>query len=195
MIDAQTSAPLGYFKPYQKIMRWEAIGGLCLFHGYRYGAELGVSHGRFSSYLCSLMEDMRMIAIDLWEEQPQNAKSADPGAETFLRQDGWFHSEKLENLKKHVETHFPGRIDIRRSHSVEAAKGVQDETLDFVFIDADHTYEGCLADILAWTPKVKFGGMISGHDYSDRWPGVMKAVKETGPAILGPDSIWIRTRR
>ncbi len=190
MIDAATSAPLGMFKPYQKTMRWEAIAGLCLFHGYRYGAELGVSHGRFTSYLCSVMEDMCMIAVDLWDEQPEN-----PGPETFERKDGWYHDEKLAGFKKHVAQFFPGRIDIRQQHSVEAAKGVQDETLDFVFIDADHSYDGCLADIQAWTPKVKRGGMVAGHDFNTRWDGVMRAVKETGPFIMGPDSVWLRFKK
>jgi hypothetical protein len=194
MIDAATSAPANCFKPYHKIMRWEVIGGLCLFHGYRYGAELGVSHGRFTSYLCSLMDDMKMIAVDLWDEQPGN-EAKGPGAETFLRRDGWYHEEKLATLKKHCASVFPGRVDIRQQHSVEAAKGVQDESLDFVFIDADHTYEGCLADIEAWTRKVKIGGMISGHDFSNPWPGVMRAVRETGPFIKGADSVWLRFKK
>ena len=178
------------FRPYHKILRWEVIGGFCLVHGYRYGAELGVSHGRFTSYLCSLMEDMKMIAIDLWAEQPNNS-----GPQTFERKDGWYHDEKLEGLKKHCAKYFPGRVDIRQQHSVEAAKGIRDESLDFVFIDADHSYEGCLADILAWTPKIKIGGMIAGHDFNDRWPGVQRAVKETGKAALTHDSVWIRFKQ
>ncbi len=50
-----------------------------------------------------------------------------------------------------------------------------------MFIDADHTYEGCKADILAWAPKVKDGGWISGHDFRNpNYPswGVEKAVGE-----------------
>jgi predicted O-methyltransferase YrrM len=53
--------------------------------------------------------------------------------------------------------------------------------LDFVFIDADHSYEGCKADIEAWFPKVKPGGLLSGHDYDNPdFPefGVKRAVDE-----------------
>lgn len=164
-------------------------------NGYRYGAELGVSHGRFTTFLCSHIPDMRMIAVDLWAEQPENEGSERPGSETFLRKDGWYHSEKLQNLRVHCAQQFPNRVDIRQQHSVEAAKGVGDETLDFVFIDADHTYEGALADIQAWTPKVKFGGAVSGHDYSDKWPGVIQAVRETGNAVLTHDHVWIRVKQ
>jgi predicted O-methyltransferase YrrM len=49
--------------------------------------------------------------------------------------------------------------------SVEASKLYEDESLDFVFIDADHTKEGFSDDMDCWFPKVKQGGVIAGHDY------------------------------
>jgi hypothetical protein len=58
---------------------------------------------------------------------------------------------------------------------------VAPKSLDFVFIDADHGYEGCLRDLRAWYPKVKPGGIFSGHDYENTsYPkfGVTQAVKE-----------------
>jgi hypothetical protein len=48
-----------------------------------------------------------------------------------------------------------------------------------VFIDAGHTYQEAKQDILSWMPKVTPGGILSGHDYSDHFPGVKKAVDET----------------
>ena len=60
--------------------------------------------------------------------------------------------------------------------SVFASTLYTDKSLDFVFIDADHRYEGVLADIKAWLPKVRDGGIIAGHDYD--WEGVFKAVNE-----------------
>ncbi|MBT5491708.1 class I SAM-dependent methyltransferase, partial [bacterium] len=39
------------------------------------------------------------------------------------------------------------------------------QTLDFIYIDANHTYESAKEDIQLWYPKIKVGGMISGHDY------------------------------
>jgi predicted O-methyltransferase YrrM len=61
-------------------------------------------------------------------------------------------------------------------HSVEAAKLIPDGSLDFVFIDALHTYEAVLEDLAAWHPKVRRDGIVAGHDY--RWDGVQKAVHE-----------------
>jgi hypothetical protein len=69
-------------------------------------------------------------------------------------------------------------INILVLSSVEAALLYKNESLDFVFIDADHTYESVLLDAQAWLPKIKRGGYLGGHDYHRDWPGVIKAVEE-----------------
>ena len=63
-----------------------------------------------------------------------------------------------------------------KTTSIEAAKYFDDGILDFVFIDAEHTFEAVVSDIRAWLPKVKHGGCIAGHDYS--WDGVKRAVEQ-----------------
>ncbi len=60
--------------------------------------------------------------------------------------------------------------------SHEAAQHVPDGTLDFIFIDANHDYEYVKQDLEVWAPKVRPGGIFSGHDY--RWEGVSRAVQE-----------------
>lgn len=90
------------------------------------------------------------------------------------------------------------RAKIVRSRSVEAAQTVPDQSCDFVFIDADHSLEGCKADIDAWAPKVKPGGWLCGHDYENtNFPkfGVTQAVTEyldqTGLSLeLGENLTW-----
>jgi predicted O-methyltransferase YrrM len=79
--------------------------------------------------------------------------------------------------------------------TAEAAKQVEDGSLDFVFIDADHSYEGVKADIEAWDPKVREGGYVIGHDYDfPKWWGkqVKQAVDEIyGEKVkTGPDNLW-----
>ena len=52
-----------------------------------------------------------------------------------------------------------------RLPSTVAAGLYEDESLDFVFIDADHEYNAVRADLSAWLPKLKWGGILAGHDY------------------------------
>jgi hypothetical protein len=72
------------------------------------------------------------------------------------------------------------RVEILRMDSVEAANRVADRSLDFVFIDGDHSHEGCKRDIEAWAAKVKAGGWIGGHDcgHPRKTWGVTKAVDQ-----------------
>lgn len=85
-------------------------------------------------------------------------------------------TEVYENLSPLYEI-----VDYRliQGSSVDASKSYPDKSLDFVFIDANHEYESILADINHWTPKVKEGGVIAGHDFVHYYPGVIKAVKES----------------
>jgi len=75
--------------------------------------------------------------------------------------------------------------------SLEAVKSFGDESVGFIFIDADHSYEAVKADIQAWLPKLKKDCIMCGHDYSKKFPGLMKAVDEIfGKPNLPARSIW-----
>lgn len=77
--------------------------------------------------------------------------------------------------------------------SADASKDFDDESIDFIYIDALHTYEACKSDLLLWLPKLKKGGVIAGHDYRRRFKGVIRAVNEElgKPEKVFPDSSWI----
>jgi predicted O-methyltransferase YrrM len=62
---------------------------------------------------------------------------------------------------------YGSRAVILNGWSVEVAKTIPDGSLDFVFIDANHAYEYVVADIAAWAPKVRKGGIVYGHDFDD----------------------------
>jgi len=127
---------------------------------------------------------MRMTCVDRWAVGEPSEREL---SETYT---GWDHEGNYQRFKGFAAEHFPGRVKIIRTSTAEAAKIVPDGSLDFVFIDADHTYEGCIEDIRAWTPKVRKGGLICGHDLN--WPTVYRAVRETGPASLASDNVWLR---
>jgi predicted O-methyltransferase YrrM len=67
---------------------------------------------------------------------------------------------------------------ISEYQSWDAASLFDDQSHDFVFIDACHEYESVKKDIIAWLPKIRQGGILAGHDYSVAYPGVIHAVHE-----------------
>ena len=84
-------------------------------------------------------------------------------------------------------------VEVIKGCSWEVAEKFENESVDFIYIDAEHKYNSCKKDIQNWYPKLKKGGMIAGHDYShttydekyihedghgDRHHGVIKAVNE-----------------
>ena len=73
----------------------------------------------------------------------------------------------------------------------EAIKYFEDNSIDMVFIDADHTYEAVKYDIERWLPKTT--KLISGHDYNDPGhPGVKQAVDEKFKDVEVIDTIWFK---
>ena len=83
--------------------------------------------------------------------------------------------------------------------SDEASKVLNEETFDFVYIDGLHTYDGVKTDIINYLPKVKKGGVIGGHDYTNdtvhtHLEGVKRAVNEMlgQPDKVFKDNSWIK---
>lgn len=77
----------------------------------------------------------------------------------------------MKPLEGHFRTMFGG-------DSFDRAKDFEDKSIDFCFIDANHTYEFVKKDIAAYLPKMKPGGVIAGHDFNLHHPGVIQAVSE-----------------
>lgn len=80
--------------------------------------------------------------------------------------------------------------------SPQASRQFPDGFADMVFIDGDHTYQAVKADILAWIPKLRAGGLLCGHDYTHaadgliERPGVKQAVDEIFPIVNLVGSLW-----
>ncbi len=95
----------------------------------------------------------------------------------------------FEEFKKHVGERLDDSIFPFRKSSQEAATYFW-TPFDLIFIDAEHTYEACRADILAWWPHLKDDGEMIIHDYiTQQFPGVTKAVRELFGADLEPDAM------
>lgn len=153
--------------------REKVIENFCKQHSWTIGAELGVWKGRTFKHLLTKVPHLHMIGVDLYAAQPNNT-----GPETWTPGENgheWDHDFYFNDILNFCKT-VNGRGRLLRMKTDEASKLIEDESLDFVFIDADHSYEGCNNDIKNWMPKVKKGGYVIGHDIF--WEGVNKALKE-----------------
>jgi hypothetical protein len=107
--------------------------------------------------------------------------------------DRWSRDAAIEAQFDVVKARYPEIIQKIKASSVEAATRFDNQSLDFVYIDATHTYEQVLKDIRTWQPKIKPGGYIGGHDYTPKFPGVVQAVYETfgNPVRVFEDTSWL----
>lgn len=156
------------------------------------GAEIGVFAGDLSSRLLN-RADLTLYMVDSWavEHTESYKESGDFHAKLSQAEQDDYHRKSC------MVTAFAGpRAKVIRKTSIEAARAIPDGSLDFVFIDADHSYEGCRADIAAWLPKVRAGGLICGHDYENtEFPqfGVRRAVDEMFSSVeLGDNFTWFK---
>jgi hypothetical protein len=139
--------------------------------------EIGVWKGKLSKELLKNHEGLYLTMVDLWDKH-------DPESD-YLRGDSQIakstKEEFLEARRQAMEAVFPytSRCVVHCNNSVDVASMYPDNYFDLVFIDGDHSYEGCIEDIRAWWSKVRIEGYIGGHDYDHPDQGeVKKAVDE-----------------
>lgn len=124
------------------------------------GAEIGVQRATFSRHLLEHWGGARLYSIDPWRQFD------DPDYIDKANTTDNIHESHFQLAANRVAP-FGDRSNLIRKPSAEAAPDFADESLDFVYIDAQHHYEAVMEDLELWYPKVKPGGIISGHDYLD----------------------------
>lgn len=168
-------------------MRGDWLKKIIKQKGYKVGYEIGVSNGQTFDKVLSACPSLEWHGVDPWVVCPEYDVRPN-------KKGKWDHDANYEQVQSICRKHGE-RAHTHRMTSVEAAALVEDESIDCVFIDGLHTYEAVMEDIKAWVPKIRPGGMISGHDYKGhpRHAGVQKAVDEYfGPDGIetGPDLVW-----
>lgn len=151
--------------------------------------EVGAWKGKSASYMAVELANrnlnVQFDVIDTWEGSDvhrQGGPYEDPDVVN-----GKLYDVFLENMKSVEQYYTPIKMT-----SVDAAKLYEDNSLDFVLIDADHAYEPVKADIQAWLPKIKPGGYLGGDDYHDGWPGVIQATTELLPGHVNFNGVaWL----
>jgi predicted O-methyltransferase YrrM len=121
--------------------------------GYCTGAEIGTYSGSFAITMSVNNPDCKLYCIDAWAtyEGLNDYTDAD-----YLNDIYQLVTQRLSKYKD---------IEIIRELSMDAVKRFEDESLDFVYIDANHEFPYVAEDIFYWAKKVKPGGIVAGHDY------------------------------
>lgn len=167
------------FAPTQQ---WVVLLDLVRMHGWARGAEIGVLRGKTLFKLLDNAPGLTLFGVDQWRHLPE---STEDGAEHYSK----FDMRALAQDVKARALAYGERCRILHGDSVEMAAGIPDGSLDFVFIDAAHTTRAVLADIAAWKPKVRPGGMVTGHDW--QWPSVAAALDQALPGWAKlPEQVW-----
>lgn len=119
-------------------------------------AEIGVFEGHFSAHnLRTWQGDYLMV--DTWAHRPGDGQDKNDE-----------NADYWDVVRKTAEAHTAfarTRREIYRGYSAEIAGIMPDESFDWVYLDAGHDYQNAKADIEAWWPKVRPGGLFSGDDY------------------------------
>jgi hypothetical protein len=140
--------------------------------------EVGVWRGEYSRIIMNSIEPLQFYGVDPYLLHDEYGDAPDPVE--FANQ------TNLNELYMRVAGEFARNpyATLLREKGVDAAKQFDDNSLDFVYIDGDHSYDFVKNDIAAWYPKIMPGGILSGHDYTEGNPqkghiyGVIKAVNE-----------------
>lgn len=134
--------------------------------------EVGVQGGGYAAFMLRKTNPKKLFLIDCWEQQDPKIYD-DPEANVS--------NEEQEHLYRETKNRFANdpRVTVIRQYSKDAVTLFENESLDWVYIDANHSYEAIKEDLALWWPKIKKGGILSGHDYAVRPSfGVVQAVNE-----------------
>ncbi len=128
--------------------------------GFKVGTEIGVRMGNNAIEIFKRVPDLKLYCIDPWNAY---LRVTDVKQETYYQ----YCVRKLKDQN----------AELIKKTSMDAVGDFEDESLDFVYIDGRHDFDYMLEDTIHWTPKVKKGGIVSGHDYYNFFQGgVVQAV-------------------
>lgn len=152
---------------YSEMVRKAATGA----HFVEVGAFLGRSTAFLATEIINSGKSIRLDVVDTFKGTSSTT--------AVLR--ACMGPAEIETMRQQFEKNVaPVRkaLSVHSCSSLQAAQLFEDDSVAFVFIDADHAYEAVRADICAWLPKIRAHGFIGGHDYHRDWPGVIRAVDE-----------------
>ena len=120
---------------------------------FKVGVEVGVAEGAYSEIICKANPQMQVYGIDPWLD--------------YVNYNVYTKTNELSNMYNLASKRLASysNYKIIRAFSMDAVIRFQDNSLDFIYIDANHQEPYITQDITEWFKKIKPGGIIAGHDY------------------------------
>jgi hypothetical protein len=134
------------------------------------GVEIGVDRGFNSAMMMTQMQNLSLYCVDPYDHMYTCVNETDELPKEAVQERRQFSIDLLAMFGDRCKRVF--------KHSTEAAQDFPDNYFDYIYIDGDHRYEPVKADLEAWYPKLKIGGVFGGHDYTMGCFGVTNAVNQ-----------------
>lgn len=120
--------------------------------GFKVGAEVGVFRGRNARSMFREIPGLKLYGIEPYDDQPSSTRHK--------------NVPRYERNRKSTDERLAGQnFTLIEKFSEIAVQDIPYDSLDFVYIDGDHSYDYAMLDIILWTRRVRPGGIVSGHDY------------------------------
>lgn len=149
--------------------------------------EVGVFEGEFSAHNLNVWMG-GYVMVDTWEHRPDDEAR---GLDDKNDKPAELWAQRMEAARRNTEFAYNRRV-LQKGYSVEVSGLYEDGAFDWIFLDAGHDFGNCLADLEAWWPKLRKGGLFSGDDYGlhlqddrllpltpTRWAGKYGSVAES----------------
>lgn len=147
-----------------------------------YTCEVGCLYGKTSARILDISCVESHTLIDPWLPYSEigQGKSDDKRLLGYQKED-W---DRIYTACCNKMKVYGDRVNIIRKTSFEAAKDIENFSMDCVVIDSDHTRKSYAIDAVAWLPKVRNGGIFVSHDYSSGWKQIVKVTDDIFKEII-----------
>ena len=141
------------------------------------GCEIGIQRGLNARVMLEVYDIEMLYLVEAYRVYP--VKVREHGTSVSWEDDMTSESHmEIWNEARQNLMPYQDRVRWLIGWSFDMARHILDGSLDFVYIDGDHSYEGCLEDIRLFYPKVRMGGLVAGHDCGRSNNGVDNAIDD-----------------
>lgn len=150
--------------------------------------EIGVMLGASARFLCNEIDrsgkHVHVALVDPWERTDSHADLVLDAGGDFFHAFATYAADVLDRPY----------VEVFRGKSLDNHIARQLDNLDFVFLDGDHSFDNVAREIAFYASRLRFGGVIAGHDYGRDFPDVVRAVRTFVPEaeIIGRCWWWER---